>query len=117
MNKERKLKIINLIMKIIYFTLLLTITGYIIYSLIDAHIKDLGNITSSILNYPAAYLVVALIFGAIAYGFLLILGLVNILITTFNKTYPRNIKYIVISFITTLLPIIFYFLIILIAKP
>lgn len=117
MEKEKKLKITNTIFKIIYFTIYLTITGFIIYSLIDSHIQDSSNINSSISSYPISYIIVGIIFGSISYGFILIMGFINILLATFNKTFTRENKIIILSFLVSLLPIITYFLIILIAKP
>ena len=116
MEKERKLKITNTVFKIIYITIYLTITAFIIYSLVDANIKDIDS-ESSLKSYPIAYLIVGIIFGAIGYGFILIIGLINMIITSFNKTFPRQTKTMIFSFLTTLLPIITFFLIILISKP
>lgn len=87
----------------------LTITGFIIYSLIDSHIQDSSNINSTISSYPISYIIVGIIFGSISYGFILIMGFINILLATFNKTFTRENKIILLSSLVSLLPIITYF--------
>ena len=87
----------------------LTIIGFIIYSLIDSHIQDSSNINSSISSYPISYIIVGIIFGSFSYGFILIMGFINILLATFNKTFTRENKIILLSSLVSLLPIITYF--------
>lgn len=108
-GKRKKLKFTNILFKIIYFTMYLTITGFIIYSLIDSHIQDSSNINSTISSYPISYIIVGIIFGSISYGFILIMGFINILLATFNKTFTRENKIILLSSLVSLLPIITYF--------
>lgn len=120
MDLSKKEKITNLVFKIIYFVAYLLITIIIVGSLIKSKISDNQMIetgtTVQIASYPLTLVFIAIIFGAIFYGCLEILGLINIIIAATRKSYPKKKNIVLRSSISIILPIVTYVLIIVIGS-
>lgn len=101
------------IMLIIFNSLLLCL---MLYFLISGHIKDVkesANLSEPInTNYSLNYVIFVIIGGALTYGILIILGLLDLLIAFLNKKHEKRRKNILISSIFIIIPMFTYILLI-----
>lgn len=111
MESNIKLEKTNKILRIIYIILYSIITLFTIGILIHSKITE---DPSTNIGFAFTYIIFGIIIGAISYGILLILGLVDLIISAVNKNNPKRKKSAFISSILIISSILTYALIVVI---